>query len=80
MGEDNIQKKKELMAQKILRNADLYKVCECCESVVLYDSIFCPLCSGYRFDEGLSKLVQTVKALIKKKNTTIIDSDYSDLF
>ena len=78
MGKDNIQKKKEEAAQKILKNADLYKVCEGCESVVLFDSIFCPLCSGYRFNEDLSVLVQTIKALLKKKKTSIIKQDDLD--
>jgi len=68
-------KKRQAAAKKMLRNADLYKVCEGCESVVLFNSVFCPLCSGYRFNEDLSILVQAIKALLKKKNTSIIDSD-----
>lgn len=80
MSKDNKHKKKEIAAQRILKNADLYKVCEGCESVVLIDSIFCPICSGYRFNESLTVLLKTIKELLKKENTTIVKSDYSDLF
>jgi len=78
MGGDNTQKKKEEAAQRILKNADLYKVCEGCESVVLFESVYCPVCDGYRFNENLTVLVQTIKALLKKKNTSIVKHDDLD--
>jgi len=70
---------KMITAQKILDTAYYYKFCECCESVVLFDSVFCPICGGYRFDEGLTKTVAAIKELAKKNKTKIISELDLDL-
>jgi hypothetical protein len=67
--------RKTLAAQIMLDNADCYKVCLCCESVILYSSTFCPLCDGYRFDEDIEQVIKFIKALTKKDNTTILPPD-----
>lgn len=67
--------RKELAAQIMIENAEYYKVCLCCESVVLYTSTFCPLCDGYRFDEDIEAVIKFIKSLAKKENTTILPPD-----
>jgi RNA polymerase subunit RPABC4/transcription elongation factor Spt4 len=67
--------RKTLAAQIMLDNADCYKVCLGCESVILYNSTFCPLCDGYRFDENVEQVIKFIKALTKKDNTTILPPD-----
>jgi hypothetical protein len=68
-------KKREAAAKKICENLKYYKVCEGCESVILYDSIFCPVCKAYRFDTSPSKIIKTVNELVKRERTTILPSD-----
>jgi len=67
--------RKELAAQIMIENAEYYKVCLCCESVVLYTSTFCPICDGYRFDESMEEVIKFIKALAKKERTTILPPD-----
>jgi rRNA maturation endonuclease Nob1 len=73
--EEYKKKQKHRAAQHILNNYEYYKVCEGCESVILYSSTFCPLCDGYRFDENIEQVIKFIKALTKKDNTTILPPD-----
>ena len=72
---DKDKKRKEEAAKKICAHATYYKVCEGCESVILHDSIFCPLCEGYRFDTDIDHVIQATKALVKKEKTDVLSSD-----
>lgn len=62
-------------AERIKENIDLFKVCQCCESVILYDHIFCPICDGYRFDYNIENVKKAVEVLLNKKNSKIISLD-----
>lgn len=75
MSDSESLKKKKESAERIKRNAEYYKVCEGCESVVLYTSDFCPLCSGYRFNEEIDAVIKFVDALLKKEKTSILPPD-----
>jgi hypothetical protein len=77
MGEDEIKKRKKL-ADKILKNIYYYKLCECCESVILIDSIFCPVCDGYRFNTNIEYIEKAVHALANKKQSSVLPADYFD--
>jgi RNA polymerase subunit RPABC4/transcription elongation factor Spt4 len=37
-----------------------YKVCEGCETVILYEETFCPKCRGYRFDENRQRIISEI--------------------
>jgi hypothetical protein len=71
--EDSLRK--TLAAQIMIDNADLYKVCLCCESVVSFRDTFCPLCEGYRFDENIEQVIKFIEALVKRDKTTILPPD-----
>jgi rRNA maturation endonuclease Nob1 len=77
MGEDEIKKRKKL-AEKILKNIYYCKLCEGCESVILIDSIFCPVCDGYRFDKSLEHIEKAVHELANKKQSSVLPADYFD--
>ena len=67
--------RKELAAQLMIENADYYKVCLCCESVVPYSNSFCPVCDGYRFEDNIEQVIKFIKELVKKEKTTILPPD-----
>jgi rRNA maturation endonuclease Nob1 len=77
MGEDEIKKRKKL-AEKILKNIYYYKLCEGCESVILIDSIFCPVCDGYRFNKNLEHIEKAVHELANKTQSSVLPADYFD--
>lgn len=77
MGEDEIKKRKKL-ADKILKNIYYYKLCECCESVILIDSIFCPVCDGYRFDTNIEHIEKAVHELASRNQSSVLPADYFD--
>ena len=64
--------KKLKAAQLIIKHADLYKICECCESIILFSDIFCPLCEGYRFNDSLQDIEKLALVLAKKDKTDIL--------
>ena len=37
-----------------------YKVCEGCETVILYEETFCPKCRGYHFDENRKRIISEI--------------------
>ena len=69
------KEKKLKAAKRIIENADLYKICECCESIVLYVSVFCPLCDGYRFNDDITSIQKLALKLVEKEKTDILPSD-----
>lgn len=64
--------KKLKAARLIIKNADLYKICECCESIILYSDVYCPLCDGYRFNDDLEDIKKLALILAKKEKTDIL--------
>jgi len=78
-GSNDKKNRKTRAAQHILTNWEYYKVCEGCESVILHDHIFCPLCSGYRFNEEYKVLENVVTELVKRDLTDILnEKEYFD--
>lgn len=69
------KKDKQAAAKKICDNADFYKVCECCESIVLFESIFCPICDGYRFNESIEAVKKLAIALANREKSSVISTD-----
>lgn len=53
-----------------------YKVCEGCETVLLYENVFCPKCRGYHFDENRKRVINLI---IEKYETKFkLDSDSTE--
>ncbi len=77
MGQDEIKNRKKI-GDKILKNIKYYKLCEGCESVILIDSIFCPVCDGYRFNTNLDIVRKAVHVLANKKQSSVLPADYFD--
>lgn len=71
-------KKKADAAEKVCQYARFYKVCEGCESVVIYDEIFCPMCDSYRFDSNEERVKATARELAKRAKSKILSSDFLD--
>ena len=76
MDESDAIKKRRQKAERILKKAEYYKVCEGCESVVLYDMPFCPVCDAYRFDDSVNRVIKTVMELAKKERTSVLPEDF----
>jgi rRNA maturation endonuclease Nob1 len=68
-------KNKADAADKICQYARFYKVCEGCESVVIYDKIFCPICDAYRFDSNVDRVKKTAIELSKRKKLRVLFGD-----
>jgi len=68
----------EEAVKKIFKYAKFYKVCEGCESVVIHDEIFCPMCDSYRFDSNIERVKKTAEILSKKEKTRILPGDFSN--
>jgi len=75
-GDSEAIKKRKAAAKRICENAQYYKVCEGCESVVLEDSVFCPVCDAYRFDKDIERIKKTVNELAKRERTAVLPSDF----
>jgi rRNA maturation endonuclease Nob1 len=73
-------KRRKALAKKIINNIFYYKLCEGCESVIFIDSIFCPVCQGYRFEHNLDKIEQAATVLSKRKQQTKFMDDFDKLF
>jgi len=65
-------------AEKICKYARFYMVCEGCESVVLYDTIFCPICDAYRFDKDPDRVKVVAKELAKRKTVVVLPNEFFD--
>lgn len=48
----------------------LFKVCECCDSIVTYDCAVCIVCRNYRFDDTRKRVIE--QALLAEKDDSII--------
>lgn len=74
--DEKAAKKKADAAEKICKYAKFYKVCEGCESVVIYDEVFCPICNSYRFDRNIERVQATARALAKRDKAVVLPSDF----
>lgn len=42
---------KDIVLDYIVNNYDSFKLCCCCDTLILKNNVFCPYCKAYRFDE-----------------------------
>jgi len=52
----------------------LYKICEGCDCLVMYETNVCSNCNTYRFNTKKSSIIKHVKLLIKKEKKILLDS------
>ena len=62
-------------AAQIVRQPELYKVCEGCESIVVQDAVTCPNCHGYRFDTDEERVKMQAEILGKRLPTSVPPSE-----
>jgi RNA polymerase subunit RPABC4/transcription elongation factor Spt4 len=55
-----------------------YKVCEGCETVVMYVENFCPKCRGYHFDENRKRVINEIVTKYEEKIKRNNDSEQSE--
>jgi hypothetical protein len=64
-------------AAQIIRQPELYKVCEGCESIVVMDAATCPNCHGYRFDTSAERVTSQAEILGKRLPTSVPPGELS---
>ena len=62
----------ETALEYILNMYYLYKVCEGCEAVLLYERAICPICKAYRFDSDRKRIKEQIN-LAKQKQDVYLD-------
>ena len=62
-------------AREIAAQADRYKVCEGCESIVAERVVNCPNCHGYRFDGAASRVISQAELLGTREQTSVVAED-----
>lgn len=60
----------------IIENYDLFKVCECCDSILTKKASICPVCKSYRFEQGKTKIISRAKKFKNKPRTCLLDCDF----
>lgn len=68
--EERARKAREIAAQ-----ADRYKVCEGCESIVAARVVNCPNCHGYRFDDSAERVIAQAELLGAREQTSVVAED-----
>lgn len=56
-------------AEMIIAHPLSFWVCEGCESIVLRDTVFCPLCHGYHFDHNPRRVQESARILGSRPRT-----------
>lgn len=62
-------------AREIAANAERYKVCEGCESIVAERVVNCPNCHGYRFDAAAERVIAQAELLGNREQTSVVAED-----
>ena len=62
-------------AAQIVKQPELYKVCEGCESIVVAEASTCPNCHGYRFDAEPERVRTQAEILGKRLPTSVPPSE-----
>jgi len=62
-------------AREIAANAERYKVCEGCDSIVAERVVNCPNCHGYRFDGQPQRVIAQAELLGAREQTSVISED-----
>lgn len=60
--------KQSKLAKELLEHAEasyfLYKICEGCDKLLMYERPVCPNCNAYRFDSSRRRVMKELKKLI----------------
>ena len=62
-------------AAQIVKQPELYKVCEGCESIVVQEAATCQNCHGYRFDSEPERVRSQAEILGKRLPTSVPPSE-----
>jgi len=64
--------------EQLINNAENYKICEGCDSIVTKSTNICPLCSTYRFDDNKENVVLQIKKITDKDyiSTAVTPNDF----
>jgi len=62
-------------AAQIVKQPELYKVCEGCESIVVQEAATCPNYHGYRFDSEPERVRSQAEILGKRLPTSVPPSE-----
>ncbi len=67
--------KRAAQAGKILESPRAYKICEGCGSIVAINTVICPVCKAYRFDEDPDRVCEQARELGSREARTITEDD-----
>lgn len=63
--------KQSKIVEDLLEHAEasyfLYKICEGCDKLLMYERSVCPNCNAYRFDTSRKRVVKELKKLVKEE-------------
>lgn len=59
----------------VIENWELFKVCECCDSILDFKNYICPVCKSYRFDKAEKTIKQMAKIFKTKPRRSLLDGD-----
>ena len=62
-------------AKKIIENAQNFKICEGCDSIVTQRVTSCPNCHGYRFNEDKEEVIKHAELLASRAQTSVTAED-----
>jgi len=62
-------------AEKIIANAENFKICEGCDSIVTARVTSCPNCHGYRFNEDREEVISHARLLASRPQTSVTSTD-----
>jgi len=79
------EKPKRITIEDIKKEIQLtwfwYKVCEGCDTVALYENVFCSKCRGYHFNENRKRVIDSIVEKYEAKfkaSTDLQLSEYTD--
>jgi hypothetical protein len=58
---EELEKYKQEAIGYIKESYFMFKVCECCDSIVEYDTAVCFVCKNYRFDESRKRVLEQAR-------------------
>lgn len=62
-------------AEVIIASPAEYKVCEGCESIVREQTVTCPSCHGYRFEDAPQAVVAQARLLASREQRSVCEED-----
>lgn len=75
------ESKRKKSAERIIKNPQIYKVCEGCDSILSKNNSggvpvsVCPNCHGYRFDEDPDRVVSQAKENMERGQRSVTPED-----